>query len=259
MQNKVILSLFDGMRPDAIPLCKNKFLFNLKKESTYCYKAKTVFPCITLPCHTSLFLGVDPSRHGVIENVWKPQVHQIDGIFECVSHNGGKTAMFVDWSRLRDLSEPRSINCCFFQKANSLPDWARVECELTDLAIDYIKKQNPDFVFMYYGNSDETGHKYGWMTEEYLDALSNSISCVEKIIKTFGDEYQYIITADHGGHERTHGFDIPEDMTIPITFHGTAFERGKELDEISLLDIAPTIASVMGFAPNDDWDGKSIL
>ena len=65
--------------------------------------------------------------------------------------------------------------------------------------------------------------------------------------------------ADHGGHERSHGSTLPEDMTIPFFFFGPAFQGGKELSGLSLLDIAPTIASLMGIAPDSDWEGRSVI
>jgi arylsulfatase A-like enzyme len=68
-----------------------------------------------------------------------------------------------------------------------------------------------------------------------------------------------IITADHGGHERSHGTRMPEDMTVPMIFIGKSFERGKRLEGCSTLDIAPTVAHVMGLSAEREWEGKSIV
>ena len=35
-------------------------------------------------------------------------------------------------------------------------------------------------------------------------------------------------TADHGGHDRTHGTDSPEDMTIPFIIKGKDFKAGEK-------------------------------
>jgi phosphopentomutase len=79
-----------------------------------------------------------------------------------------------------------------------------------------------------------------------------------RVIEKFGDEYTVIITADHGGHDRMHGTDMPEDMTIPMFYIGKDFEPGRELSGISILDIAPTIAKVMGLLPEKEWEGKAL-
>ena len=65
-------------------------------------------------------------------------------------------------------------------------------------------------------------------------------------------------TDEKGGHDRSHGTDMPEDMTVPF-FYGKEFEAGKEIDGISLLDIAPTIASIMSISPEPELEGKSII
>lgn len=86
-------------------------------------------------------------------------------------------------------------------------------------------------------------------------------------------------TADHGGHDRTHGTDSPEDMTIPFIIKGKNFKvgekisrpekrfqgRGKDFktgekpENVSIKDIAPTVAKLLGIAPDQAWEGKSLV
>ena len=82
MSEKVVLVLVDGMRPDAMMGCGNEFAAKLIKESTYSLDAQTVMPSVTLPCHMSLFHGVDPDRHGITTNLYVPQVRPIKGMFD---------------------------------------------------------------------------------------------------------------------------------------------------------------------------------
>lgn len=72
------------------------------------------------------------------------------------------------------------------------------------------------------------------------------------------EHYNIIVTADHGGHDRTHGTDCAEDMTIPMFFWGDGFAQGVQMKNISLLDIAPTVASLMGVAPEKEWEGRAL-
>ena len=76
---------------------------------------------------------------------------------------------------------------------------------------------------------------------------------------TTSGEYTYIITADHGGHDRTHGTDMPEDMLIPVIIKGNNFEKGKNLGKINIMDIAPTVATLLGVRPDEEWEGKSLI
>lgn len=74
-----------------------------------------------------------------------------------------------------------------------------------------------------------------------------------------GDEYTVIVTANHGGHDRMHGTDLPEDTTIPMFYFGKQLEAAKCYSGGSILDIAPTIAKIMGVDPAPEWEGKAII
>lgn len=106
---------------------------------------------------------------------------------------------------------------------------------------------------------DEVGHKYGWMSAEYLRAIHHAFDCIEKIRAALPEDSILLVTADHGGHDRSHGTDQPEDMTIPFLALGRPFEAGTSFDEMNIKDIAPTIASWLGVPADKEWEGKSLL
>ena len=82
---------------------------------------------------------------------------------------------------------------------------------------------------------------------------------IEKIVDALPDDYVVMITADHGGHDRTHGTSLPEDMKIPYIVTGNGIEKGKVIEKnVSIKDIAPTIANLLGATPDEDWEGAVI-
>ena len=97
------------------------------------------------------------------------------------------------------------------------------------------------------------------MSDEYMTAVHSSWDCINRIRNSLGDEYCVIVTADHGGHARMHGTDMPEDMTIPIILEGKPFEKGKTIENADIIDIAPTVAKLLDTEPNDTWEGKSLI
>lgn len=252
MNRKVILILADGMRPDSIePL---PYVQKLIKKSAYTMKAETTFPSVTLPCHFSLFLSVPTERHGISTNLYMPPVRPINGLFEQLDAAKKSSAVFYDWEQLRDLWKPGTVAHTRFERGAVIENDDRN----TGAAIEYISETKPDFVFHYLGNPDCIGHAYGWMTEEYADSINRTWANIEKIIENFAEEYTIIITADHGGHERRHGEDIPEDMLIPLMLLGPDFEPG-EIESASIMDIAPTVAKLTGAEPGPEWEGKSLI
>ncbi|MBE6712649.1 MAG: PglZ domain-containing protein [Ruminococcaceae bacterium] len=251
---KVLLILVDGMRPDA--LVKNDCALALLEKSVYTLNAETVMPSVTLPCHMSLFHSVDPSRHGILSNTYTPMVRPINGLFEVLSNAGKTCAFFYNWEQLRDLSRPGSVTFSHFLKGKTL-GYDKTNDRITDAAISCLKENDVDFAFLYLAFTDEAGHRYGWMSNEYMQALDNSWKNIAKIVDSLSDEYMVIITADHGGHDRSHGSDLPEDMTIPLIVLGNA---GKvDLASVNIKDVAPTVVSVLDVPPDEDWEGKSFV
>ena len=115
-------------------------------------------------------------------------------------------------------------------------------------------------MFLYLVDTDDKGgHDNGWMTQAYLNRVSVAVENIRRVIEECGDEYTVIVTADHGGHDRTHGTDMPEDTTIPMFYFGPQFEAGKRFEGGSILDITPTIAKLMDVTPAPEWEGTSVL
>ncbi|MDR1630205.1 MAG: alkaline phosphatase family protein [Oscillospiraceae bacterium] len=256
MDHKVILILVDGMRPDALTLCGSKAVKKILKESTADLKAATVMPSVTLPCHMSLFFSVPPTRHGILTNLYVPQVRPIEGLCDVLSARGKKCAFFYDWGQLRDLCKPSSLHHSHFTKGDDYYDSCNIN---TARLIDYVKSDSPDFVFFYIGLTDAVGHASGWMTKDYLCAVNFAWNNIERVLEELPEDYTVVITSDHGGHDRTHGYDVPEDMEIPVIFRGPVFAAGREIGGVSILDIAPTVAKLLGVEADTDWEGRPLL
>ena len=221
MDNKVILISIDGMRPDGLQKCGNPYVKQLEAMCAYSYTASAVYPSVTFPCHFSMAHSVTPQRHGILSNTYVPQVRPVKGIFEKIADCGGVSAMFYGWEPLRDIAQPDTLRYAMY--IHSYME-ERVDTVLTDAAEKLIEAKKPDFVFLYLVDTDEKGgHDCGWMSEEYLRRISIAIENVKRMIEKFGEEYTVILLADHGGHDRIHGTDIPEDMTIPVMIRGGGF------------------------------------
>lgn len=100
--------------------------------------------------------------------------------------------------------------------------------------------------------------RHGTTTNAYTPQV-RPISNVKRVIEETNGEYTVIVTADHGGNDRSHGSDMDEDMTIPMIFYDPQFVPGREYRGVSILDIAPTIADIIGVAPAKEWEGKSLI
>ena len=253
---KVLLILVDGMRPDAI--CDLPHASKYLHMGARTLSARTVIPSVTLPCHMSLFHSVDPGRHGTTTNTYTPQARPIRGLCEVLKDAGKHCAFFYDWEQLRDLTRPDAlVHTCFYN--GSTLGWSKTNDLLTQNTISFLTEYEPDFTFLYLGYPDDAGHRHRWMSLEYMEAITKSWENIDRIITHLSEDYTVIITADHGGHARTHGENTPEDMTIPIIAIGNDFPAGTTLNGVSILDLAPTIAELLGVQPDPVWDGIKLI
>ncbi|MBQ7338373.1 MAG: alkaline phosphatase family protein [Clostridia bacterium] len=253
---KTVLILCDGMRPDALDAIPEAQ--EMMKKAAYAPNAQTVMPSVTLPCHMSLFHSVDPDRHCTTTNDYMPQVRPIPGLCEVLSRAGKNCALFYDWEQLRDLTRPSSLYCASFRSGGKL-SYAVSDRLLTDEAIVKLKTEPIDFTFLYMGDPDATGHGYGWMGEEYIESVQRCWRNIARLAAALGDDVALIITADHGGHGRGHGADIPEDMTIPVFVKAPGFTAGSTLTDVNIKDLAPTVTALLGVTPAAEWEGKALI
>ena len=253
-ESKVILISVDGMRPDGFLACGNPFVQWMMEHSSYTLDGKTVFPTVTLPCHMSMFHSVTPQRHGITTNLYIPMARPVSGLFEQLQRSGKTCAMYYGWEPIRDVARPESLTFSEFIHAYSEED---TDTLLTDSALARITRSEPDFVFLYLVETDDKGgHDNGWMTQAYLDRISVALDNIRRVVEACGETYTIFVTADHGGHDRTHGTDLPEDETIPMFCMGKQFEQGNRFYGGSILDLAPTIARVMGIPAAPEWEGN---
>ena len=68
-----------------------------------------------------------------------------------------------------------------------------------------------------------------------------------------------LVTADHGGHDQTHGTNREDDITTPLLLSGPSIPANHTIKRsVRITDIAPTIAQLFGLTPPDAWIGSPI-
>ena len=252
-----ILIIIDGLCAAAPEAARCPSIGALRARGASTLAATSLMPSITLPCHMSIFHSVPPTRHGITTNIYQPMARPLPGLLDAAHAAGLSTAAIHNWEPLRDLSRPLSLD--FSLCRNDCETNPESDEMIADEAIRCIGQDRPELAFVYFGVLDAIGHRHGFMSAPYLAQLERTDAAIGRLLSTLPAETTILLTTDHGGHDRAHGTDLPEDMIVPWLIAGPSFRRGHTIaGPVSLLDTAPTLARVLDLQPPREWEGRVV-
>jgi len=261
MKPRVILFSIDGMRPDALDAAATPHIDRLRANGASTGSARTVMPSVTLPCHLAMLRGVDSSRHGITSNNFQPLARPVPSLLDVAHAAGKKTGFFFNWEKLRDLSDPGSLDVAYMWRDCYSPEGDQ---RIAEAAASHLGDLDFDAVFVYFGWTDECAHRNSWMSEPYLRAIENADACVGRVLAANAalgraQETTVLLLSDHGGHGRSHGTEMEEDMRIPWVIAGPNIRAGHTLDgPVRIFDTCVTLAHVLGLEASPEWDGRVV-
>ncbi|MBW3637655.1 MAG: alkaline phosphatase, partial [Armatimonadetes bacterium] len=127
-----------------------------------------------------------------------------------------------------------------------------------------IIEQKPNLSFIHFADPDGAGHEFGWGTPQQVKAFADSDNALQTLrdaVKAAGIEKQsvFILSADHGGHDKTHGTNRPDDMTIPWIAWGAAVKPNFEIKTpVSTMDTAATALWLLEVPVPPSFEGKAV-
>jgi hypothetical protein len=255
-QRVLIISL-DGLRPDALSSLRTPNMMRLTAHGVSSFSAQTTMPS-TLPAHASMLSGYDTLGHGVFWNDYVPLFGFIRShtVFSIAHEHGLHTSMLVAKEKLIHIATPGTVDEFAYISGG--------DDAIVDAGIERIEA-GFGVLFIHLRGPDSTGHRYGWMSTEYLVAVNTSDQHVGELLEALENVGQdettlVIITADHGGSGTSHGSRSEEDMTIPWIMVGPGVMAGFELGEgVRVFDTAATALWALGLALPDNLDGRPIV
>lgn len=252
-----IISL-DGGKPSVMKQSKMPTLMQMLREGAGTWQASTVLPSVTLVSHTSMLTGLQPAKHKVNWNDWKPKkgVIKVPTIFSLAKARGFTTAMFVCKPKFRHLNLPGSLD------KFEIPGYTAAA--VVKAATPYIIQKKPALCFLHFADSDSAGHKYGWGSSQQKRSFADEDRAIkavrDAVIKAgIAHESVIIISSDHGGHGRRHGSSSPEDVLIPWIAWGRTARAGLTITQkVSTCDTAATALWLLGIPLPANMDGKPV-
>jgi len=259
---KTILVIIDGCRSDGLEQAKTPNIDYMIEHGAHTLTAQTVRPSITLPAHFSIFTSLPPMAHNVLSNTGSPNPSSTArSIIDVTKDYGKKTAAFYSWEYFRNLSVPGSLDYLHFMNSGSVEN---LDVEIAQAAAAYLNSRSPDFCFIYFEGTDIAGHRSGFMSAQYLDAVETADTALGIILNeleraNLSDTYSIILHSDHGGINYHHTENTPEVMTIPWIIIGPGVKQKYIItDNVNIIDTAPTLAGLMDMPAYHTWQGRAI-
>lgn len=269
----VIISL-DGCIPLLMQDEHARNLRALWQNGCYSWSAQTVNPSVTLTAHASLLTGVTPDKHGVKSNAYSSEENPLNvpTILELARKAGLETVFIASKMKLLHLDKAGSANVSLFPRTvmeelgydPNDPSRTQPPFDVVKAVRECFGSVTPNLCVIHFAEPDHKGHAFGWRSAEYVYALrqvDQKIGALLAFWKRSGyrDTALIIVTADHGGHDNTHGTTDSRDMTIPWIAWGQKIRKNHALQTpIRIDDTAATAAFYLKLRIPPQWDGRVI-
>ena len=291
---RVLLIGIDGCRPDALrKLVENgraPHLRSLVEGGTVTWNAyaggkqgeDAEQDTSSGPGWSTILTGVWKDRHGVRDNKFRfHRIAQWPHWMRRIREHAPKAWLgsFCDWPEIHDyiVAASRSgaesfLDVEFLTTTKDATgkhvDYVKCDAEINQRAIEQLKTSNPDAMFVYYGNVDETGHgmahkegRFSPENEPYLAALAQVDGLVGELLaavkarpKYAEEKWLVLATTDHGGIDTKHGGQTPEERTIWMIASGGNVRRGAVVEEsVPQTAVAPTVFRHLGIPIKPEW------
>jgi arylsulfatase A-like enzyme/Tfp pilus assembly protein PilF len=282
--NNVIIITIDTARADHFGFAgysniKTPNLDKLAQEGIYCSNAYTPAP-LTLPAHVSILTGLYPQTHGVHDNDLFQLRKSVETIAEFLKEKNYHTAGFVSSIILNhqygidqgfdyydDLHQYAMVN-------NRIVE--RTANTTTDAVCSYIKTaKTPLFLWVHYFDphfpyqppeplaKEYASHPYDGEIAYVDNSIGTLLNCLKQKINL--NDSIIVIASDHGEglgqhDEDRHGILMYNStIKVPLIVKIPGIKPAIIKNNVSLVDIVPTILDFLTLSIPDYLEGKSLL
>ncbi len=240
---RAVVVVVDGLRDDA---SRRMPALNALRSRGAGFVAWTGEPSLSLPGWTAILTGAPQAVSGVTTNWYRGPV-RVDSLFASARRSGVRTAVAgtPGWSQLFGpwVDEVREVPDPDYGDTEGLyrSDGAVASAALGLLAT------SARLVVVHFPGPDVAGHSFGAASPVYAEAVRRVDEHLGALARALGPGDVLIVTADHGHTDRGgHGGWEPEVRKVPLVLAGQGIRPGTTGPEVSQVDIAPTVAALLG-------------
>lgn len=237
---QVLIVVIDGLRGDLVSPETTPHLWRLVATGAATTRASTVQPSRTLPSITSMVTGLRPRDHGIVWNSHRPGRGNVEAstIFDVARQAGLHTAIFAGKAKLHHMAPPDALVC------RSIGD--RPDAIVAREAGRHLEEHRPHLMLVHLPGVDRAGHAHGWGSVQQLQALRSADVLLGHLVarldtRTGERRALVIVTADHGGEQRSHGARRSVNTSVPWV----AWQAGASPLELPTVSVRATAAAAL--------------
>jgi len=226
------------------------------------YDALSSNPTISAECWGSMLLGVGPEVHklnnAIIKSTPYPTDSPFPSLFRRIREKMPQAALgsFCDWN---------PITFGIVENDQNVTTATDRDTELTPLICEYIRSHKPTFLFTQLDSVDGVGHSQGYGTPAQLQRIHEVDLLVNDIYNAvqdagIGEDTLFIVIADHGGTNRSDGWNVhggwtDEEKYVTFAAAGHSVCPGT-VEDMNIRDLAAIVLYALGMdVPSVDEAG----
>jgi predicted AlkP superfamily pyrophosphatase or phosphodiesterase len=256
--SKLLVVIIDGLCSETLACAHVPSLDGLASRGVQGEHLQPQHAALTLPNLISLCTSLPPEEHGVLSNSGSAILSPLAiPLFSLLRYRQQNIAAFYSSDRLRNIFPMGSLQTGVLINSQSIRN---VDQELSQQAARHLQREKPDCCLLYLEGPNITGTHFGFSSEPYLEAVeqaASSISVIMEHLAFVGAEQEYctlVIGCCGAAAQQTEA-----DCRSPILLSGPGVLQGRlEEKPLSLLDLTPTMASLLNVAPHPDWRGRTL-
>lgn len=266
---KVLVIGIDGVRPDVLAEVPTPALDGLAARGTFSDRARTTYPSVSGPGWSSFLTGVWPDKHGVTDNEFVGRRYDaFPDFLTRIEQERPELNTFAvsDWLPLVRLDGGMPTVSDAVDVKHVLDGyelgWSEADSASVALAVAHLAEADPDALFVYLGNPDETSHHHASIGAEYRAAIAEADGHVARLMEAVHarpsfdrEDWLVVVSTDHGRRaDGGHGGDTPEERTTFLLVSGPGALRGAPERAPAVVDVAVTALAHFGIALDPAWD-----
>ena len=219
------------------------------------YDVYTATPSISAECWGSMLHGVTPDLHrlsnGLASSVRYDPVSPFPSVFRIIRENDAdcELASFCNWN---------PINYGIIEDGLGVHMDTGADAPLCDKICEYLADHDPKLLFVQFDQVDGAGHAHGYGTEKHLAQIEFTDGLIGRIWEMYEkrglvEDTLFIVTADHGGFNHSHGGATEEEMRVMFALSGkTVVQDGAAVD-MQIRDTASIVLHALGYKQSENW------